>query len=134
VEEFRHQLIQHRLWALGFIVVALLMKLAVPAGFMPVVSGTSITIELCSGNGPEKMVMTLPGAVDQHGDEHRSGKADMPCGYAGHAPSAMSLADPILIALAISYIVATVFRRQVAVTPAGRDFLRPHLRGPPATA
>ena len=106
------------------------MKLVAPAGFMPVVSGGSITIALCSGNGLEKIVMALPGAAD-HGDKG-SGKTDMPCGFAGHAPSAMSLADPILIALAILFILATAFRLPAVMALARRAFLRPHLRGPPA--
>jgi hypothetical protein len=131
MEAIRRRLMRHRLSALGLIAIALLMKLVVPAGFMPVVSGGSITIALCSGNGPEKIVMALPGAADQHGDKG-SGKTDMPCGFAGHAPSALSLADPILLALAILFILATAFRLPAVMAPARRAFLRPHLRGPPA--
>lgn len=46
----------------------------------------------------------------------------------------MSGADPLLLALVVAFIVATVFR--TVVPPAPRQFtrLRPPLRAPPATA
>lgn len=131
---FRDLLLRHRALAAWLIAAALLMKVLVPAGYMPVVSAGSITIELCSGFGPEKMMMAMPGMDDHHGQQDHSGKGDMPCGFSGHAPPSLSTADPILLALAIVFVIATVFR--IATTSAARApaFLRPQLRGPPSHA
>lgn len=119
--------------ALWLVLFTLTMKLLVPAGFMPVVSDGAIAIELCSGNGPERMVMAMPAHGDHHGDRGHAGDGTTPCGFAGHAPSTMSLADPILVLIAIAFIVASGFLLAETRPPVARSFLRPHLRGPPAS-
>jgi hypothetical protein len=70
---------------------------------------------------------------DHHGKHDSSGKNDMPCGFAGHAPASLASADPVLLAIAIAFIIATAFRMP-ASRPVVRRFgyLRPPLRGPPA--
>ncbi len=129
----RHHLARYRSWALGLVVLALMMKLLVPAGYMPVISGTSIAIELCSGFGPEKMAVTMPGMDGHHGHADRSNRGDTACGFAGHAPASIAGADPILLAIVLSLIVATVFRMPVFRRDRTRGHLRPRLRDPPAT-
>ena len=106
------------------------MKALVPAGYMPVRSGGSIVIELCSGFGPEKMTMAMPGMGDHHGKGDRP-RGDAPCGFAGHAPPSMAAADPILLVLAIAFILATLFRMPVSWPVRRVSYLRPPLRGPP---
>lgn len=123
---------RHRVWAMWLIAAALLMKVFVPAGYMPVMAGGSIAIELCSGFGPEKMAMAMPGMGDHHGKGDRSDRDDMPCGFAGHAPASMAAADPILLVIAITFIVATLFRMPLSWPVRRAEYLRPHLRGPPA--
>lgn len=133
---FRQFLARRRLWACWLIAAALLMKVAVPTGFMPVFVHGSVAIEPCSGFGPEAMTMAMPAMADHH-DSHgaadRTDKDGTPCGFAGHAPAAMTSVDPILLAIAIALIVATAFRMPVAWRVRRVDFLRPPLRGPPAT-
>jgi hypothetical protein len=136
---FRQTLTCRRGWAIGLVLLALMTKILVPAGYMPVFSGGAVMIELCSGAGPEKMMMAMPGMDDRRGKaDHstdRSDKGDMPCGFAGHAPAAaMAGADPVLLAVAIALIVATVFRLPVAWRVRSAAHLRPPLRGPPAIA
>lgn len=108
------------------------MKVLVPAGYMPSVSAGSITIELCSGYGPQKMVAAMSGMTHHPEKKGEHGKAEIPCAFAALSAPSLAGADPLLLALAIAFIVATVFRigRPTAVsTPA---FLRPPLRGPPS--
>lgn len=131
---FRNLLLRHRALAAWLIAAALLMKALVPGGFMPVVSAGSITIELCSGFGPEKMTMAMPGMADHGGKHDQSGKGEMPCGFGGHAPPAFSTVDPILLALAIIFVTATVFRIALASAARTPAFLRPQSRGPPTRA
>ncbi len=108
------------------------MKLLVPAGFMPGTSAGTIMIELCTGAGPQTIAMALP-ATGDHDKQGDHGKGEMPCAFAGLSAPSLAAADPILIALAIAFIVATVFRSVPVVTAPGFAHLRPPLRGPPAT-
>ena len=128
----RHHLLQHRWLAAWLVGIALVMRIVVPAGYMPTFVGNSVTIALCSGSGP--MTMAMPG-MTKHGDtktEH--GKTEMPCGFAGLSAPSLAGADPILLALAVAFIIATALR---AVDPRRVElqrFLRPPLRGPPIFA
>ena len=131
---FRQFLLRHHTLAAWLLVAALLMKILVPGGFMPVVSGGSITIELCSGFGPEKMTMAMPGMAGHGGKHDQSGKGDMPCGFGGHASPAFSMVDPTLLTVAIIYVITTVFRIAVVRVAKAPAFLRPQLRGPPVLA
>ena len=132
VRNFRLYLKHRRPWATWLIAAALLMKVIVPAGYMPVISDGAIAIQLCSGFGPEMMAMAMPGMGDHHGEIDHSGKGDMPCGFAGHAPAAIAGADPILLIAAIAFIIATLFRMPLFRPVRRIGYLRPYLRGPPA--
>ena len=125
---------RHRAAAAWLVFAALLMKVVVPAGFMPVATGRSITMELCSGFGPEKVMAAMPGMGDHKGSPDHSGKGDMPCGFGGHAPPAFSTVDPILLALAIAFIIAAAFLSAPLSRVALPTYLRPPLRGPPTAA
>ena len=134
VTSFRHLLLRHRMLAAWLIAIALLMKLLVPEGFMPMVSGGTITMELCSGYQPQKMAMAMPGMADHAGKKGQSGKAEMPCAFSGLSAPSLTTADPILIAIMIAFVLALgVF---VAPLPPIADplRLRPPLRAPPHTA
>ena len=124
---------RHPAWAICIVAMAFFMKAAIPTGYMPVLAGGSIAIELCSGWGPETMTMAMPGMADRHEKHGRGSKDDVPCGFAGHAPASMASVDPVLLVTAIAYIVATIVRPADAGSAQPLRFLRPHLRGPPAT-
>jgi len=127
----RLHLRRHRVSALLLFAAAMLVKALVPAGYMPVVAGHSISLALCSGFGPEKMAMSMPGMQRHRGDADHSGRSDMPCGFAGHAAPSMAGADPVLLVLAVAYVVATLFRIPIAGRSYRFSYLRPHPRGPP---
>ncbi|WP_174296304.1 DUF2946 family protein [Sphingomonas bacterium] len=135
---FRHHLLRHRWPALLLVALALLVRFAVPAGYMPIFAGNTVTIALCSGSGPMKMAMPgIAGAADHDSGDHDTGehgKGEMPCGFAGLAAPFVAGADPIVLALAVAFIVATVFRVLAPRPRALPAYLRPPLRGPPATA
>ena len=133
----RLYLMLHRGWALWLVAAALLMKVAVPAGFMPAFVGGAIVVEPCSGFGVEPTSMpgmAMPGAADHHGKGAPARSGDMPCGFAGHASAPMAGTDPVLLVIAIAFIVATLFRVPVTRSVRQASFLRPPLRGPPAIA
>lgn len=123
----------NRLIAATFLVLALLVKLVVPVGFMPVVDNGRIVISICSGSGP--MALSIPdlghGPSDGHGD---LGRSEQPCVFAGLSTASLAAADPVVLAAAILFILALGLlpaRTLVATAPA---YLRPPTRGPPVCA
>ena len=151
---FRRLFVDHRLCAAWVIGATLLMKLLVPAGFMPVVANGTIGMVFCGGvaSAPKAVTMgvaagvtmtaAMPGMThDQdsvgasHGSGHQEGSEhqgkEMPCAFAGLSAPSLAAADPLLLALAIAFIIAVVFRRGTASIIRPRAFLRPPLRGPP---
>lgn len=130
----RRLLLDHRALTAWVLACAMMMKILVPAGFMPVVSAGNVTIEICGGTAPAPMVkamtMAMPGMV-HHSDKADHQGRDMPCAFSGLTAPSLAAADPVLLAIAIAFIVALVFRVQVALPIAARAYLRPPLRGPP---
>ena len=133
----RHHLMRHRRLAAWLIVLTLLVKLIVPSGYMLGWSGGRVTAELCSGVAPAPAVAhAMPGMVGMaHHTPDKTpehGKVEMPCAFAGLVAPALGGADPLLLAAAIAFIVATVFRLAAPRRAArARPYLRPPLRGPP---
>lgn len=129
----RRLLLNHRALSAWVIAFALLMKLLVPAGFMPVVAGGTISIEICSGTAPAKMMMAMPGMAHHQDKSGHHGK-EMPCAFSGLTAPSLAAADPLLPTLAIAIIVATVFGVATPSVARAPAYLRPPLRGPPARA
>ncbi|MFW2852695.1 DUF2946 family protein [Sphingomonas sp. TX0543] len=111
---------------------ALLLKLLVPTGYMIGSDSGRVTIELCSGVGPQTMGMSMDHDTPGHGKSSDHGKVQMPCAFSGLSAAAMGAADAIQLA------ALTVFVMAVGLSPATprrtvrRVYLRPPLRGPPA--
>lgn len=121
----------HSALAALVLLAALAVRVAVPAGFMPVAQGGSVTVQICSGTGPMTMAMPAP---SKSGDPHQQSKADMPCAFAGAALSFLSAADPILLAGAIAFVLALAPHAAPPLVVAQTAYLRPPLRGPPLPA
>ena len=72
----------HKHWLLAFVIVALAMRMVVPAGWMPTVSNGQATITLCTGAG------MVEAWVDADGKLHKEAPVkkhvgDQPCAFAG---------------------------------------------------
>lgn len=104
-----------------------------PAGFMPGVSDGMMVVQLCTGQGTQTIVMDIPAKVGDHGQSDNK-KADMPCAFAGLSSPSLAAAGPILLAIAVAFIIAAVFH--AALIPLFRRglYLRPPPQGPPATS
>lgn len=130
VDRLRLHIQRHRLLAGWLVGAALLLKLLVPSGFMPVVSGASFTMILCTSYGTQQVVMTSPG--HESGDGQHAAKAEMPCAFAGLGTPSLAAGDAITLAVAIALVFAAV-AFAAADQHVGRVAnLRPPLRGPPA--
>ncbi|MDE8652655.1 DUF2946 family protein [Novosphingobium album (ex Liu et al. 2023)] len=135
----RRLLGRHPALAACLVAGALLLKVLVPAGFMPVVQSGTVTVALCSSAGAGGMTITIPtrpdnGAHDgQHGGDPQQA-TDHPCAFAPLSGPALASADPALLLAAILFVfVAAIFRHPLVLPRSGAQ-LRPPLRGPPLTA
>ena len=117
-------------WAL--IALALAMKLLVPAGFMPSISASGITVAVCTGTGPMTVTLEIPGKSGEHKDA--PAKSDSPCAFAGLNVPALGGADPIQLAIALAAILIAGLLSHPTLHVRQRAFLRPPSRGPPAQA
>ena len=121
---------EHSTLTLSLLLAVLVLRLIVPVGFMPVVDGGKLVVSICTGSGPAKMVMDMPGM------DHKSSKpvAEGGCAFADLSMPTLAGTDPIQLAALVALIMASglVFAVALAPRPSGR--LRPPLRGPPALA
>lgn len=129
----RRLLMGNRPLAIAILVLALLMKIVTPVGFMPTVSNGRIVVGICSGTGASTMVMTIPGL--EHGKPdggNHPGKVEQPCAFAGLSAPILAAADPMLLVAAILFVLALGIRPLLPPAPIAPPNLRPPLRGPPA--
>lgn len=128
----RAYLMQHYRAALLLALVALCLKALLPTGFMVNRDHRTITLEIChdaSGGGPAVQVL-VPLASKGEQPPGKPAKGECPFG----ALSMVSLggADPVLLVLALAFIIALGFAPVRAAPLARAGYLRPPLRGPPA--
>lgn len=133
MEAARRLILRHRRLAAWLIVAALCMKILVPQGFMPVVADGALTIQICPGK------RGLATARMDHGSGHGETKkqdqgAELPCAFAGLSAPSLAAIDPILLAIAVAAIAATVFRLPDRVIGQRAAYFRPPPRAPPAVA
>lgn len=142
----------HQWLAALVLLAALLLRFAVPAGFMPVMSAQGLRLVPCSGHGPiEPAPVSNPHSGAQHGDAHAGhgveathppathtdhGDAQVQggCAFAELAVPLMPGADPIQLLAALLFIVAAALFFRAALPSRTAPRLRPPLRGPPLPA
>src|SRR3546814_14918039 len=66
VTMIRSFLARHRWLAIWLAGAALMLKVLVPAGFLPPATSGTILVQLCSGLGPQPVMMELPGMSVDH--------------------------------------------------------------------
>lgn len=124
---FRH----HRILAGVLLTLALCLKIAVPTGFMVGNDIRSITIVLChdaDGSAVFKK-LTLPAKADADDLPGKPVKGE--CPYAALSMVTLAGAEPVLLALALAFIMALGFAPAPLPPLRHQHRLRPPLRGPP---
>ncbi len=148
VQPLRSALLKQPLLAAAILLAALLLRLIVPAGFMPVVEDGRLTMVVCSGYGPVPAApidhgaghvmpsMAHHAAPQHHSSDHDSAEhqAQNPCAFADLALPALGGTDPIQLAAALLFIIATALLLRTQLPPPAVRHLRPPLRGPPLLA
>lgn len=135
------RLLAQRHLAVLICAAALLLKLLVPTGYMIDSSQSRITVTICSGIAASTMTMEVPrtempgihGDMPDHGKKGQSKAAEMPCAFSGLSGAALGAIDPLLLAALIAFVMAIGFAGVVLPAPSRPAYLRPPLRGPPAS-
>ena len=127
----RRLAMSNRCWAATLFGLALLLKALMPAGYMTVSSGKSITVEICSGTGPASFTLHIPADGDSKGGKG-STSAEQPCAFAGLGAQALAAVDPVILAAALAFAFIVALRFVDLRLPRHRAHIRPPLRGPPA--
>lgn len=134
---------RHRWLAAALVIATLLMTMLVPAGYMPSMADGAFVMRPCDGQRTPNPMADMAMASGDHAHADRQGHHDgdgshdrfnTPCVFSSLSTPALPPVDPILLAIAITFIIATVFR--VAPTRIFRRglYLRPPSQGPPAAA
>lgn len=127
-------LFRHQCLALCLIGAALFMKVVVPTGFMPTLSNNMILVQFCSGMGPQMVAIEIPGLTDHSDGKDQHEAAEQPCAFSGLMTPGLAGADPVLLALAFAFILASAFRVEQRLILWRGLYLRPPSQGPPLTA
>jgi hypothetical protein len=129
---------RHRAWAALLLAVALFMKAVVPAGYMPTQAGRTLTMTICSGSGPQTIVMHMAGDRMPGGDEdpdgNHHGANGHPCTFSALAGPALAATDPVLLARALVFAFVFALLAATPAPPRAPRYLLPPLRGPPLQA
>lgn len=136
MSRFRALIRDHARLTLVLLALALAVKALVPAGFMLSAGGDRfLTVTICSdaSGSPEQMRIALPGKQDSGGDHSDAGAKAAHCAFSGLGHSALGGADPLLLAGALAFILLIGLAPLPALARRDIPFLRPQLRGPPAT-
>lgn len=121
-----------RALAFAILAAALLLRIVVPQGWMPVDTGQGWRIVICTGSGPVQMTAGMKMTGGMHhlpgGPDHGAG--DHACPY-GSLALALAMAEPILPVVALPAIMRSVrLVAAVHTVAVGRGLAAPP---PPAT-
>ncbi|MCA3255501.1 MAG: hypothetical protein INF91_07790 [Alphaproteobacteria bacterium] len=124
---------RHRAIALLVAFAALSMKIVLPAGFMPAAGAKTFAIQICADavgtDAPPALVIPM-----KHDGAPKGGQGDGACAFASLAMSTVSATPPLLLAIALAFILALGFAPAARPLPDRAIHLRPPLRGQPALA
>lgn len=117
---------------------ALLMKMAVPGGYMVSNVAGWPAITLCPQvtamppvNGDMRHAHTSHAGSKGPGGSHEHGKAEMPCVFTALAAATLAAIDPLLLVSLIAYVMALAIAGVAWPRRAEPARSRPPLRGPP---
>jgi hypothetical protein len=125
----------HALLAGLLLACALVMRLALPAGVMPVSAGGQITLALCTAAsphaGPASVTIDLPAKPASDASDSAD---DGPCPFAAASAPALAGGEGPDIAAPALLFAEFALPPPAAPAPLRPAFLTPPLRGPPLPA
>lgn len=132
----RQLMASHRDMTAWWLAAVLLIKLLVPAGYMPMADQGSLRIELCTGYGPERPV-AMPahhggmqhGAAPHDGGQH--GKTQPPCDFSVLGAPGLAGNDMPMLAEPSRFDTQPPVALPARFALSFPAYLRPPSRGPP---
>ena len=126
--------LHHRAVAAALVALALCMKALVPAGYMVAPQARTFTLLVCADSLGQRTAtqVSIPARDGTHQNTDATAKTHEVCPFAGHAFPALGGAAPILLALAIAFVLALGFAPVTLAVIRRVAHLQPPLRGPPA--
>lgn len=132
MQRLRTLVMRQRALAALVLAAALLLRAAVPAGYMfaPAQDGRTLAVTVCTGSAPQQIELALPGK----GSTQREHQAkDGPCAFAGLGALAANGDGPVLT-LAPQPSESTPLAALVAAVGRGLAAPPPPQTGPPSLA
>lgn len=122
-------ILRSRPWIAAFVLAAaLLLRVLVPAGFMPTAVDGRLVLTICSGVQQATPMAAMPGMAHHEADDER---AESPCAFADLALPALGAADPAVLVAALPFVTARAIRLAPPLPPRMAARLRPPSHGPP---
>ena len=130
---FRAFSLRYRALAFALIALALAMKALVPAGYMIGADAKALTVRVCDGyaDSGSSHAIVIVAKDAAHSDAGKSLHNQQACPFSLLALGQLDRADPILLALALAFIILLGMAPPPGVTPRPLARLRPPLRAPP---
>ena len=129
---FRDILLRHRRMAFAVLLLTLCMKAMIPAGTM--IGSRTLTIEVCADASGQHQTRQISVPVTGKPADSDAHKVAGSCAYSALSMAMLGGADPLLLVLALAFIIALGFGTALPLPLARTSRLRPPLRGPPALA
>ena len=133
MDSLRALLLRYRLAAFAVVALALAMKALVPTGYMVGGDSRAVTIRICSDAQGTAAFDARNIAIPMKGEPAgKHTKAEGACPYSALSFASLGGTDPVQLALALLFVMASGFALLVLPAPRPAAHLRPPLRGPPA--
>ncbi len=131
----RDILLKRRHAALWLVALALAMKALVPGGFMLDTQSRTLTIAICADAEGAHLTRQIAVPVEQDQQDRAAQHVkSAACPFSALDMAGTPGADPVLLGLALAFIMALGFVPLAAPARPLRERLRPPLRGPPLIA
>ena len=129
IRAFLHQ---HSRLALAILLMAMAIRALVPQGYMVASGPLLLNVSVCADSlGHTTTQIAIP--MKKDGSSHNGGGAgDGHCAFTSLSMGSLAAADPVLLLVAIAFILALGTTANTIPLPSIPARLRPPLRAPPA--
>lgn len=139
MQVLRAFLMRHRAIASMLVALALCLKAVVPAGYMVETGEHMLTVTICDAAAGHNVTKQIAIPMKDGGGKHGSGQdgtgqGKTDCAFSSLQGASVSGADPVLLLLAIAFLLTLGFAPVYSPVPRPFFSLRPPLRGPPLPA
>lgn len=123
---------RHPALAILAVLAALCMKIAVPSGFMIGQNFKFVTVRICAPAFGDHAVTQIAIPMKRGGEDSGQKQGKGECPFASLSMASTAGAGPVLLALALAFILSVGLAPARTTFPRRASYLRPPLRGPPA--